>query len=732
MRRVRIALVVGLLLMTIAIAVTLTRSPTVVAGSDSTPLAGQLGETSVSSSLCQGRETLPQGTTALRFSLYTIFGPEVKVRVLSGDRELTSGARKAGWTAEGPTVRVGGVNRTVSDVKVCIQIGRPLGRIVVYGSPASSVDSMVSGSGQSVGGRMRIEYLKSGSRSWWSSASSVANRIGLGRWPSGGWVVLLIVALALAVLAIAIQLALETIGGNAESAAPVKDPSEYPSQGASSDARGHNHGGNSARRALARVPRVAKVCALVAFLNAACWSLVTPPFQVVDETDHVAYVQQLAETGSLPHKTSSETYSPEEAVALSDLHEHEIQFSPAMHTISTSAQQHTLEKDLSRPLGRSGSGGAGTATANPPLYYLLETIPYGLGSGGTILERLTLMRLLSALMAGFTALFAFLFLREALPRVSWAWTVGGLGVALAPLLGFVSGGVNPEAMLFAVSAALFYCLARAFRRGLTRRLAMTISLVMIVGFVTKLNFIGLAPGAVLGVVLLARREAKLSRGGVYRRVLAPALVVALSPVVLYALINLVSGDPVLGIASNGIDALTGAGSSITRELSFTWQLYLPRLPGMHNYFQEVFTTRQVWFDGLVGLYGWLDTVFPGWVYDLALIPAAAIGVLCLRELVVKRASVRRRLPELVTYATIGLGVLVLVGLSGYQNASDYPAEFAEPRYLLPMLALWGAVLALAARGAGRRWGPVVGVLIVVLLLSHNIFSQLQVVARFYG
>jgi hypothetical protein len=52
--------------------------------------------------------------------------------------------------------------------------------------------------------------------------------------------------------------------------------------------------------------------------------------------------------------------------------------------------------------------------------------------------------------------------------------------------------------------------------------------------------------------------------------------------------------------------------------------------------------------------------------------------------------------------------------------------------MLPMLALLGAVLALAARGAGRRWGPVVGALIVVLFLSHDIFSLLQVTARYYG
>ncbi len=49
-----------------------------------------------------------------------------------------------------------------------------------------------------------------------------------------------------------------------------------------------------------------------------------------------------------------------------------------------------------------------------------------------------------------------------------------------------------------------------------------------------------------------------------------------------------------------------------------------------------------------------------------------------------------------------------------------------------MLPLLGAALVLSARGAGRRWGPPVGALVVVLFLAHDVFSQLQVIARFYG
>ena len=89
------------------------------------------------------------------------------------------------------------------------------------------------------------------------------------------------------------------------------------------------------------------------------------------------------------------------------------------------------------------------------------------------------MRLLSGADGGLTALFVFLFVREALPGdalgVDRRWRSA---VALTPLLGFISGAVTPDAMLYAVSAAIFYCLARAFRRGLTTALAIAIGVVI--------------------------------------------------------------------------------------------------------------------------------------------------------------------------------------------------------------------------------------------------------------
>lgn len=483
----------------------------------------------------------------------------------------------------------------------------------------------------------------------------------------------------------------------------------------------------SLRAALRRVPTAAWLCAAVACLNAACWSIVTPPLQVPDEPEHVAYVKQLAETGRLP--THSGRFSAEEEIALEDLHLQTVAEEPEYRTIASKAQQEKLQRDLT-VAARSperGSEYAGVAASEPPLYYALQAIPYTLARGGTLLDRIALMRLFSALFGGLTALFSYLFVREALPRTRWAWTVGGLGVALVPLLGFMSGAVNPDAMLYAVTAAIFYSLARAFRRGLTRGSALVLGALVAVGLLTKLNFVGIAPGALLGLVVLSVRAARTQGRAAYVS-LAIALAIALSPGAIFVVHNLATGGRALGIVGAGIDSVHAPLS----EISYIWQLYLPPLPGMHHDFGGVFTTRQIWFNWYVGLYGWLDTTFPGWVYELALLPAGAIAVLCVRELSVHAGALRRRAVELAVYGAICLGLMVLIGGDSYHQFPMVGSEYGQARYLLPLLPLLGLVLALAARGAGRRWGPLVGAAIIVLFVAHDVFSQLQEVARFYG
>jgi 4-amino-4-deoxy-L-arabinose transferase-like glycosyltransferase len=482
---------------------------------------------------------------------------------------------------------------------------------------------------------------------------------------------------------------------------------------------------------LRRIPKEGWLCALVACLNAACWSFITPPFQVTDEPDHYSYVEQFALSGRPPSSNANRAFSSDETLALQDLGTYRIRLQPEDRAIFSSEEQQQLERDLQlmedTPI--QATGAAGVAVGEPPLYYALELIPYELGAGGTVLDRVELMRLMSAVMAGLTALLVFLFVRESLPGVRWAWPVGGMAVALTPLLGFMSGGVTPESMLYAVSAAAFFCLARAFRRGLTSRRAAMIGAVIAVGLLTKLNFLGFLPGMALGMVVLVKRLEGGSRTTAYR-----ALAVAAVTVLAFAVAALATGavsHSQLGSPESSFQEVTGHGSLLGR-INYIWQFFLPRLPGMPNDFPGIFTTRQIWFNGLVGLYGWLDTTFPSWVYDAALIPAGGIASLWIKALIENSDALRSRFGEILTYALMAVGLLILIGSASYTGFPQIGGAYAQSRYLLPLLALLGAGLALAARGAGRRWGPPVAVAILVLFLAHDIFSQLQVIARYYG
>jgi hypothetical protein len=695
MRGVRVALAAGLALTALALAVTLTASPATTASTSPITVDTQLTGTQHGLSVCQAEETLPRGTTALRFSLRALIGPRIAVKALAHGRVITAGERAPGWTAGDVTVPVARVARTVAHAQVCLAFALSDETVDIGGGRTSPARAARTANGQVLPGRIKIEYLRPGERSWWSLALSTARHLGLGRAWAGTWVALLVLTLMAAVLALTVWRVLRL-----------------------------------ARPARGRIPAAALACALIACLNAAAWSFLTPPFQTPDEADHFAYVQQLTLSGQ-PPSSSAEIYSSAETTALEDLHQPEVRVQPENHTIFTQAEQRTLQAALVQqartPQRPTGAGGL--AAGQPPLYYALQAIPYSL-VGGTLLERLVFMRLLSALLGGITALLVFLFVREALPGVAWAWTVGALSVALAPLFGFTSSGINPDAMLFAVSAALFYCLARAFRRGFTPRVALALGGVAGLGFVTKLTFVGLLPGALLGLLVLTLRASRRSRRSA-ARALALALLGAAVPVLALIAVDALSNRPPLGPAFGRGVASVGRNGTLLGQIVYIWQLYLPRLPGMARDFPTVFAPRAIWFDGYVGLYGWLDTTFPDWVYTLALIPAGLLAALCLRALLATRATLRRRAGELCVYAAVAGGLLLLLGVSSYREFPEYGASFGEARYLLPLLPLLGAALALAARGGGRRFGPALGALIVVLVFAHDIFSQLQVIARYY-
>jgi hypothetical protein len=695
---------VSIVLMIAAVALTLSRSPLHVVRA--TPSAGAYLTTSIESEeLCQAGETLPAGVSAIRLSTGSYAGSPVRVRVSSGSGIVTEGKRGPNWMGNSVTVPVKPLDHAVSPVKVCVNLAPNSELIYVTGAQSSAKDSAVTPLGR-VGGRMAVEYLAPSEKSWWSRALTVARHMGLGHALTGTWVALLAAIVMAAVGLLAVGLTTR-----AASAEESSEPREEPP-----------------RTGLRRVPTAAWICAVVALLNAFAWSLMVPPFQGKDEVDHFAYVQDLAENHVLPSNGQENgVYSPQLTQVLGGLRYFTVTHAPQVRAISTLAEQRILTQAVHAGGSLRASGEAGIATSEPPLFYALQTVPYELGHGN-ILVQLQLMRWLSALFGALTALFAYMFLRELLPRSPWAATVGALCAALQPMFASMSATLNPDALLYTITAGMLFCLARAFRRGLTPRLALALGAFIAAGSVEKLNFVAIAFGALVGLAVLAVREARAK--GV-RGLHSPAIVaiVGLSPLMLYAVRNALSSRPAFGFLSSGLVA----APSQWDEFSYAWEMFLPRLPGMTHYFMGIKTYKDIWFDRSVGLYGWMDTVFPTWVDNLALIPAGAIALLCGRSLLARRDALRAHAPELGVYAVMSVAVLAMLGIESFHgDALQHGPSFVEPRYLVPLLPLLAGVLSMAVLGAGRRWAPVVGAALVVLFLGHDVFSQLQVLARYYG
>jgi len=202
---VRVALAVGLALAAAAVGVVLSGSPLTVAGTNSIRANRAVAYASGNSSRCQTSGTLPEGTSAVRISASANTGPRVTLEVLSGPLVITRGERDAGWGVnETVTVPVKQVSRTIPNASICMAFGPAIEPIQLNGAP-------VKATGGTPDVTLRVEYLRPDRASWWSLASSVAGRMGLGHAPGGTWIVFLLIALMITVATLASRLLLREL-----------------------------------------------------------------------------------------------------------------------------------------------------------------------------------------------------------------------------------------------------------------------------------------------------------------------------------------------------------------------------------------------------------------------------------------------------------------------------------------------------------------------------------------
>jgi hypothetical protein len=191
----------GFVLITAVLVGILLHSPYEIISTDSIPVSSELGIFGPNTTVCQANARIPASTAALRMSLVAYIGPAVGVTVSHEGRLVASGHHNAGWVSSSLTLPIQPTVATPLDVKICLTRDRSELLAGVLGHEAPSLVAATS-QGAPLPGRMRIEYLARGHRSWLSLAKDVSRRLGLLHAPIGAWIVLLLAAM----MAIAVSL----------------------------------------------------------------------------------------------------------------------------------------------------------------------------------------------------------------------------------------------------------------------------------------------------------------------------------------------------------------------------------------------------------------------------------------------------------------------------------------------------------------------------------------------
>jgi hypothetical protein len=489
-----------------------------------------------------------------------------------------------------------------------------------------------------------------------------------------------------------------------------------------------------ARAADGRSTRVrpAVAIALVAFVNAASWALVTPAFEAPDEPDHFAYVQQLAETGRQPAREEgvAPTFSADETIALDGVRAYSHVGLGDTRPPWLSADERRWERRrAAAPHRRDDGGGASTASTHSPLYYALLAPGYLAVATQSSFSQLTLARLVSALLGALVAACAYGIVRELLPRQRLAAVGAGLLVAFQPMLGFMAGAVNNDTGVNAAAALTLYLTIRGLRRGLTWRLALGLGAALAVTPLMKGTGFAIYPAVALGLAGIAwRARRRLDPRAWVGGALAFAAVRGAWALAAPALAHPGHGSG-RGISAAG--SVSGALQMPGRFLEYLWQFFLPRL----SFMPDLFPQRSPAFDVYVkegwAAFGWVTVLFPKWVYVVIALAMLTCGALAAAAVARERPAAVRRAVELAVIALAPLCVVTAV--AGAYFAPDGRAVPAEQgRYIFPAATALATIAVGATFGVGRRWHPVLLTVLVVATIGLGFASRLLSLAGFFA
>lgn len=487
------------------------------------------------------------------------------------------------------------------------------------------------------------------------------------------------------------------------------------------------------RRALRPPPWPLAVLVVGAFVHAVAWGIVQPPLQGPDEIEHVAYVQQLAETGSPPVQNSpGAPWSSEIQTALLELDlgltKGNIEAHPSWSGVDRRAWA-SYQRRIASEQRKDGTG-ANAQARTPPLFYLLAAPPYLLTPGGGLLDRVAVVRLVNAVLFAAVVWLTWLLAAEIFRWSVTARLVAAGAVALHPKLAALAGNVGPDVLL-ALTWTLFALLAvRVVRYGPTVGRAISLAAVTGASVLTQPRGLALIPVAVVAALLALQYHRPPVRTGL--KLLAAGTGVLGICVAIAALWSAHGAGPGGGGAFGG-EVTQQSGATVRAFFSYVFQFYFGDWGFMLGDIGPAYGWRQMYIETFFGGFANLEVGFTPATVDKLQITVAAGLVTLWTQLVWFRDRVVARWRPFVLLASMPLSMLFVLHLSAYRDMTVNPADpLITGRYLTPLIALFGLTVAFVCVHVPRRAVPWLCAAVLMTGVVVSVSAMGITLTRFYA
>ena len=456
----------------------------------------------------------------------------------------------------------------------------------------------------------------------------------------------------------------------------------------------------TATEARRRPPRALAVLLVVALIEALAWICFLPPLQGPDETGHVSYTQKIVEDGTIPWRTlgwapaaGTQPMSTEMEQAVYAAGIPPSWGQPEGKPASTAEDERrwaALDRELSH--AERADGGFTSAMVYPPLYYLYQSAPYAATYPADIFGQAFAMRLANLPLLGAVIVFTWLIAGELFGRRRLPQTVATAAVVVQPQLIHMTAVVNPDIALAAIWAAALYVMVRLLRDGLTRGRLVWLVLLVGASCLTQPRGLALVVPALAALAFGARRRGALVA-------LGAALVAGAAVLVWYA----TRGDP---------------EPFRLRQLgSYLWQFYLPRLDFMTPMIGPRWGVGDAFVDRFYGGFAQLEVELPDALLTAVGISLLVLGALAIVGLVIHRRALAARREVAIVLALAAASYLLVIHAVAFRGLLSEPDPAITGRYLLPLLPLYGAGIALAVCWLRREAAVVVLIGLTCLQLA---------------